>query len=108
MSENTNPNPTANNELDELKKELEELKNLALAQSKQIKALETKTTPKKAKTQELTTPKTTFTVDGVKYRFTVPAFVMPGEGKVLATDALKNKVVLEHLVSIQSQIVTKA
>lgn len=101
MSENTNPNPPANNEVEELKK-------LVMAQSKQIKALENKIAPKKAKTEALTTPKTTFTVDGVKYRFTVPAFVMPGEGKVLATDALKNKVVLEHLVSIQSQIVTKA
>jgi len=85
-----------------------ELKNLVLEQAAQIKALQAQqaeTVKKPAPPPE--TPKEVFTVGEDKYQFAVPQFILPDRGLVLSADALKDKVILEHLVQIRSGIIRK-
>jgi hypothetical protein len=93
--------------------EAEELKSLVLEQADRIAALESKIAASsgKAATAEpepLKTPTTKFKVGSKSYQFTVPKFILPERGAVTAEAALKDKVILEHLVSIKSGIIKEA
>ena len=93
--------------------EVKELKELVLQQSELIKdqgnkieALEAKLNPSPKKEEmKLEAPKDKFKVNGKNYVFTVPKFYVPNRGKVLAVDALRDKVLLEQLVLLKSEII---
>jgi len=63
--------------------------------------------PKKEK-EKLETPKETFSVDGKKYRFTVPKYIGADSNPLLAEEALKQPAELERLVAIESGVITLA
>jgi hypothetical protein len=87
--------------------DFEALKQLVQEQAAKIEELE-QAAPKKPKPEvKLETPKETFTVDDVKYKFTVPQCILPGRGTVATKDLLKEPAVLEELVLKKSGIIKK-
>ena len=87
--------------------QIETLKALIQDQGDQIAALSGET-EKPVEEEKIETPKDTFKVDGNTYKFTVPRYIKPIVGLVLARDALKDPAELERLVTIKSGVVTKA
>lgn len=50
-------------------------------------------------------PKQTFKVDDKTYKFNVGKYIIPGAGRTLAADALKNPAELERLVEVNSGVI---
>lgn len=67
--------------------------------------VEKKATKKKV---ALEAPSDVFEVNGKKYVFRIPAYIIPGSGKVLAKDVLKNAQELERLVDVKSGVIKLA
>ncbi len=91
-----------------LEEQVAELRSLVTDQAKTIESLNTANPPVKKEAKKIETPKDVFSVDKVKYRFTVPKYINADSDTVLATDSLNNPAELERLVSIKSGVVKKA
>lgn len=86
--------------------QIEALKALVEEQGKKIAAISDEV-PTAVEEVVYETPKETFMVDKVKYRFTVPRYIKPFEGLVVSADILNDTAELERLVTIKSGIVRK-
>ena len=89
--------------------EFAELKELVKEQSARIKYLEGKLAakPEKKEAAKPQTPAETFSVGKEKFKFTVPAIILPGRGTVKTADLLKEPAVLEELVLKKSGAINK-
>lgn len=90
---------------------IEELKALVIEQGETIAKLQAAQGAGAKPKQEApkpTTPDTAFTVNGKKYKFALPQFILPGKGAVLAKDALNDKALLEKLVLSKSGVIKEA
>lgn len=88
--------------------QIKALMEVVKEQGAQLEAIQKSSPPAQSPVEVLETPKETFTVNKVKYRFTVPKYIKPFEGVILSRDALKDPAELERLVTIRSSVVAKS
>lgn len=98
--------------MEDFKQQIEELKNIITSQGEKLEAQADElkkltASPEKKGKVKPKTPKATFTMDGKKYRFALPEYIIPGKGKVASADMLKNTAELERLVSINSGVIKR-
>lgn len=90
---------------------IEELQALVIEQGETIAKLQAAQGAGAKPKQEVPKPKTpdtAFTVNGKKYKFALPQFILPGKGLVTAEAALNDKALLERLVLSKSGVIKEA
>lgn len=88
----------------EMQAVLEAQEEIIKAQVAEIERLRTQAAGKNVKPLA-DLPSGTFRMNGNEYRFRLPAFILPGRGKMTAHEAIKDSALCAELVELESGVI---